>query len=357
MTLLLIGNQPMPYAWGSEHLLQEFANLGTEGQPAAEIWFGSHPTAPSEIAGEDRRLDEIAPDLAFMVKFLAAAKPLSIQAHPSRERARQQFELGNPSYSDANHKPEMTIAITDFEALCGFRSLEEIETDLKLLAAANEVFASWLGAFEQGGIRAAMAFAFEHDLSAELAKHVTALSRSRVQLFLYLADHFPNDVGLMIGTILLRHVSLAPGEALFLPAGNIHAYLKGLAVEVMAASDNVVRGGLTPKRIDVAELMEILDFSPIAEPRVKTRALVNGLTHYPAEVSDFSVYKVEASASNMLIDLQLEGSMIAVCTAGEIEISTSKEEFLRLKRGQAAFVADTRLFSVTGSGTGYLAMG
>jgi mannose-6-phosphate isomerase len=103
--------------------------------------------------------------------------------------------------------------------------------------------------------------------------------------------------------------------------------------------------------------MEILDFSPIAEPRVKTRALVNGLTHYPAEVSDFSVYKVEASASNMLIDLQLEGSMIAVCTAGEIEISTSKEEFLRLKRGQAAFVADTRLFSVTGSGTGYLAMG
>ena len=143
-------------------------------------------------------------------------------------------------------------------------------------------------------------------------------------MFLYLADHFPNDVGLMIGTILLRHVSLAPGEALFLPAGNINAYLKGLAVEVMAASDNVVRGGLTPKRIDVAELMEILDFSPIAEPRVKTRAVVNGLTHYPAEVSDFSVYKVEASASNMLIDLQLEGSMIAVCTAGEIEISTSK---------------------------------
>lgn len=357
MTLLLIGNQPMPYAWGSEHLLQEFAKLGIEGQPAAEIWFGSHPTAPSEIVGDDKRLNEIAPDLPFMVKFLAAAKPLSIQAHPSIERATQQFELGNPSYSDANHKPEMTIAITDFEALCGFRSLEDIETDLKSLAAANEVFGPWLEAFEVGGIRAAMEFAFEHNLSAELAQHVTVLSRSRVQLFLSLSDHFPDDVGLMIGTVLLRHVSLAPGEALFLPAGNIHAYLKGLAVEVMAASDNVVRGGLTPKRIDVQELMEILDFSPIEDPRVKTRTVVNGLTHYPANVSDFSVYRVEPSASNMLIDLQLEGSMIAVCTAGEIEISTSKEEFLRLKRGQAAFVSDTRLFSVTGSGSGYLAMG
>lgn len=347
----------MPYAWGSEHLLQEFAKLGIEGQPAAEIWFGSHPAAPSEIVGDDKRLNEIAPDLPFMVKFLAAAKPLSIQAHPSIERAAQQFELGNPSYSDANHKPEMTIAITDFEALCGFRSLEDIETDLKSLAAANEVFGPWLEAFEVGGIRAAMEFAFEHNLSAELAQHVTVLSRSRVQLFLSLSDHFPDDVGLMIGTVLLRHVSLAPGEALFLPAGNIHAYLKGLAVEVMAASDNVVRGGLTPKRIDVQELMEILDFSPIEDPRVKTRTVVNGLTHYPAKVSDFSVYRVEPSASNMLIDLQLEGSMIAVCTAGEIEISTSKEEFLRLKRGQAAFVSDTRLFSVTGSGSGYLAMG
>jgi mannose-6-phosphate isomerase len=357
VTLLLIGNQPMPYAWGSEHLLQEFANQGTDGQPAAEIWFGSHPTAPSEIIGEDKRLNEIAPDLAFMVKFLAAAKPLSIQAHPSLERAKQQFALGNKSYSDANHKPEMTIAITDFDALCGFRALEDIEADLNSLAAASEVFRPWLGAFEKGGIRAAMEFAFEHNLSAELAEHVTVLARARVQLFLYLADHFPDDVGLMIGTILLRQVSLAPGEGLFLPAGNIHAYLKGLAVEVMAASDNVVRGGLTPKRIDVPELMEIVDFSPIEEPKVKTRTIVNGLTHYPANVSDFSVYRVEPSATNMLIDLKLEGSMIAVCTAGEIEISTSKEEFLRLKRGQAAFVADTRLFSVTGSGAGYLAMG
>ena len=357
MTLLLIGNQPMPYAWGSEHLLQEFANLGVEGEPAAEVWFGSHPTAPSEIVGEARGLDQLAPNLGFMVKFLAAAKPLSIQAHPSRERAQEQFALGNPSYSDANHKPEMTIAITEFEALCGFRQLDEIEADLKSLAKASDVFAPWLAAFEAGGIQAALEFAFSNNLSSALGTHVTALSRSRVQLYLALADHFPEDVGLMVGTVLMRHVVLAPGEALFLPAGNIHGYLKGLAVEVMASSDNVLRGGLTPKRIDVPELMQVLDFNPIAEPKVRTRAVANGLTHYPADVSDFSVYRVEPSASNMLIDLTLEGQMIAVCTAGEIEISTSKDEYLKLKRGQAAFVADTRLFSVTGTGSGYLAMG
>lgn len=357
MTLLLIGNQPMPYAWGSEHLIQDFANLGVQGEPAAEVWFGSHPTSPSLIHGSSKKLSDIAPDLGFLVKFLAAAKPLSIQAHPSKQRAVEQFGLGNPSYSDANHKPEMIIAVSDFEALCGFRDEAEIRSDLEKLAAANAIFAPWLSAFDQGGIRAAVEFAFENNLAAELGQSITALSRSKVQLYQKLADHFPGDVGLMVGTILLKHISLAEGQALFLPAGNIHAYLKGLAVEVMASSDNVLRGGLTSKRIDVAELLKVLDFSPIGDPVVKTKALAQGLTHYKVDVADFSVYRVDPTTSNMLIDLELEGSMIAVCTSGEIELSTSKDEYLKLSRGQAAFVSGTRLFSVTGNGSGYLAMG
>ena len=356
MTLLLIGNEPMGYAWGSENLIQDFAGIGEVGKPAAEVWFGSHPTAPSTTAGGES-LEAIAPNLGFMVKFLAAAKPLSIQAHPSRARAIEQFALSNPSYSDANHKPEMTIAITEFEALCGFRSLTEIQADLESLANANPGFEPLLRAFKLGGIKAALELAFRENLAELLGDNITALSRSRVQLFLYLQEHFPGDVGLVVGTLFLNHIRLAPGEALFLPAGNIHAYLKGLAVEVMASSDNVLRGGLTPKRIDVPELMEVLDFNPISEPLVRTKQLVGGLTHYPAAVEDFSVYRCEPSSSNLLIDLELKGSMIALCTSGEIEISTSKDEYLKIKRGQAAFVSDTRLFSVTGSGTGYLAMG
>lgn len=357
MTLLLIGNQPMPYAWGSEELLQDFANLGTPGEPAAEVWFGAHPTAPAQIVGSEKDLSSVAPDLGFMVKFLAAKKPLSIQAHPSKERAQQQHALANPSYSDANHKPEMVIALTEFEALCGFRAVAEIEEDLTALAAKSGLLSKMLAALRSQGISGAMAFAFENQLVNELKSNIGALGRARNQLFLRLEEHFPNDQGLVIATLLLEHIRLGASEALFLPAGVIHAYLKGLAVEVMASSDNVLRGGLTPKRIDEKELMEVLDFSSEFEPRVRTAPVANGLTHYPARVSDFSVYRVEPSSSNLLVDLELKGSMIVVCTAGEIEISTSKDEYLKLKKGQAAFAADARLFSITGTGTGYLAMG
>ena len=119
----------------------------------------------------------------------------------------------------------------------------------------------------------------------------------------------------------------------------------------------MLRGGLTEKPIDVPELMQVLNFSSLQDPRVKTKLIANGLTHYPAEVSDFSVYGVEVSGSNMLIDLELNGSMIVVCVSGELELSTSAQEYQKLSRGQAAFVADARLFSITGSGAGYLAMG
>ena len=358
MTLLLLGNEPMNYAWGSDHLIQDLTGLGVEGEPAAELWFGAHKTAPSKIlSGGEGLLSDLHPALGFLVKFLAALKPLSIQAHPSKARAQRQFALGHKSYSDANHKPEMIIAVTDFEALCGFRPETEIESDLAALAATSVEFGQLQQSFVTGGLEAAVAKAFEKNLANELHANLGALSRSRVQLYLSLAEHFEGDVGLVIGTLFLNHIRLAPKEALYLPAGNIHAYLKGLGVEVMASSDNVLRGGLTPKPIDVPELMAVLDFSPLANPRVDTKELVNGLVAYPADVEDFSVYGVEVASHNMLIDLELKGSMILVCVSGELEVSTSKDEFLKVSKGQACFVSDARLFSITGSGSGYLAMG
>ena len=348
----------MPYAWGSHELIQDLTGLGAFGEPAAELWFGSHKTSPSQIvSGGTGLLSDHHPDLGFLVKFLAAAKPLSIQAHPSKERAGVQFANNHPSYADANHKPEMIIAITEFEALCGFRDSSAVAADLKALAAANSEFVPLLQAFENSGLKGATEFAFDHNLAHELALSVTSLSRSRVQMYFQLAEYFPGDVGLVVGTLLMNHVRLAPGEALYLPAGNIHAYLKGLGVEVMASSDNVLRGGLTSKPIDVAELMAVLDFSSTLEPRVQAKELAKGLIHYPSTAKDFSVYGVDVSAGNMLIDLELNGSMIVVCVSGDLEISTSKEEYLRLSKGQAAFVSDARLFSITGSGSGYLAMG
>lgn len=347
----------MGYAWGSKHLIQDLTGLGEVGKPAAEVWFGSHPTSPSQIvSGGTGNLSDHSPELGFLVKFLAAEAPLSIQAHPSKARAQEQFALGNKSYSDANHKPELIIAITEFQALCGFRSLDEIGTHLDLIATEDSVFQGWLTAFASDGIEGAVKWAFENNLSNELHRVREVLGSDRATLVSHLSDFFPADVGIMI-SLLMEHVVLQPGEALFLPAGNIHAYVSGLGVEVMASSDNVLRGGLTQKLIDVPELMKVLDFAPIGQPRVVTRKLANGLTQYPADVSDFSVYAVEVGGANMLIDLELKGSMIALCTAGELEISTSQDEYLKISKGQAAFVSDSRLFSITGSGSGYLAMG
>lgn len=357
MTLLLIGNQPMPYAWGSDHLIQDLTGLGTIGEPAAEVWFGAHKTAPSNILGTEGTLADLVPELGFLVKLLAAKKPLSIQAHPTRARAQEQFQAGHKSYSDANHKPEVIIAITEFEALCGFRPASDVLNDLTSLAQHNPVFEPWLAALASGGMRSALQFAFENNLSLELAKSVSVLGLKQQELLQRLSADFPGDVGVMIGSLLLQRVVLSPGQALFMPAGNIHSYLQGFGVEVMASSDNVLRGGLTPKHIDVLELMQILNFDDQKDPLVKTVKVANGLTHFPAEVDDFSVYGVEVSGSNMLIDLELRGSMIAVCVSGELEISTSAAEYLKLSRGQAAFVAGARLFSVTGSAAGYLAMG
>lgn len=348
----------MPYAWGSDHLIQDLTGLGTVGEPAAELWFGSHSAAPSKVlAGGEGSLADYAPDLGFLVKFLAAAKPLSIQAHPTKERAIEQFAAGNPSYSDANHKPEMIIALTQFEALCGFRELEQIAQDLGALAKADGAFTPWKQAFELGGIQGAALWAFENNLSQNLMDAATVLPSARQELLQFLSKQFPGDVGLLVGTLLLKHVTLSPGQALFLPAGNIHAYLQGMGVEVMASSNNVLRGGLTPKPIDIPELMAVLDFRPMGDALVKTKQVANGLTQYLADVPDFTVYGVEVSGANMLIDLELQGQLVLVCTSGELAVSTSTGEFEKVSRGQAAFVSDARLFSITGSGSGYLAMG
>jgi mannose-6-phosphate isomerase len=158
-----------------------------------------------------------------------------------------------------------------------------------------------------------------------------------------IAQEHPGDVGLLVA-LLMNHVVLKPGQALYLPAGNIHAYLSGLGVEVMAASDNVLRGGLTKKPIDRPELMQVLDFSELAKPLVETRELTSGLTEYQVSAEDFSLYRLEPSGANMLIDVALKGRAIAVCVAGEIVISTSKEESLSLRQGEAAYFADATYF-------------
>ena len=359
MTILRLANTPRDYAWGSLELIPQLLGTEPDGNPKAEIWFGTHPASPAQVVDQaGGTLAERVGELGFLVKLLAAAKPLSIQAHPTKEHAAKQFAAGHPGYADGNHKPELIAAITAFRALCGFRPVSDITADLNLLAAADAEFSGWLTALAAEGLAGATAWALKAnpDLSGKLNVVAQVLSSERQQLIASIYEQSGADVGVLV-SLLMNYVELRPGDALFLPAGNIHAYLSGLGVEVMAASDNVLRGGLTQKPIDIPELLDVLDFSELSEPRVQTRELVAGLVEYRTPVEDFNVYRVEPSGSNLLVDLRLNGKAILVCTAGKIAISTSLDEVVELARGEAAFFDAANYFSILGSGTGYLALG
>jgi mannose-6-phosphate isomerase len=166
---------------------------------------------------------------------------------------------------------------------------------------------------------------------------------------------YPGDPGVVLA-LLMNHVFLEPGQALFLSAGNVHAYLSGLGVEVMAASDNVLRGGLTPKHIDVDELERVVDFRAGKIAPVIQREIVQGLIQYPCDTDAFLLYKAEPSGDRVLADLSMPGESVILCTAGEVAVSNSLEERIILRRGEAAYMSsEAKLFTISGSGTAFLA--
>jgi mannose-6-phosphate isomerase len=174
-------------------------------------------------------------------------------------------------------------------------------------------------------------------------------------LALSLLEKYPADSGAMVA-LMLNLVELAPGEAIFLPAGNLHAYLSGLGLEVMAASDNVIRGGLTPKHVDQAELMKITDFAELLEPVVKPVKLAEGFVEYPVKANEFRLYRAELTGSNLLADLDLPAAAMVLCTAGEVAVSTSLEEREVLQKADVVYLSGAKKFSLSGSGTAFVVL-
>jgi mannose-6-phosphate isomerase len=171
-----------------------------------------------------------------------------------------------------------------------------------------------------------------------------------------LLEQYPGDTGALVA-LMLNEVELSSGEAIFLPAGNVHAYLSGLGLEVMAASDNVLRCGLTPKHIDVAELLKIADFRELENPKIAPKKLAEGLVEYPVDVADFRVYRAEVSGKNILADIDLPSAAIVVCTAGEVAVSTSLDEREVLTKKQVIYVSGAKKISLSGSGTAFVVLG
>jgi mannose-6-phosphate isomerase len=359
------------YEWGSHTAIQQLLGLEPNGRPAAELWFGAHPDDPSHAPAHDARLDDIiaadpermlgadtvaefGPRLPFLLKVLAADTALSIQVHPNRAQAEQGFaredaagiarDAPNRTYRDPNHKPELLCALTPFDALCGFRP---VEATLALLASLDLPELAFVADLLRGPdpLRAAFTAVLTHDDPAPLVDAVAAraagASEGPLHAVRLAAEHFPHDVGLVL-LLLLNYVRLVPGEAIFLGAGNVHAYLRGTGIEVMANSDNVLRCGLTPKHVDVPELLRITDFTPLAEPRWSS---VGGRFDVP--VPDFSLTRLDVDEPT---GLDAGGPCIVLATSGSLSVDD-----VGVARGHAAFVPAGHRSTVSGTGQAFVA--
>jgi len=376
-------NQALDYAWGSTTLISDYFGIPATGKPMAEIWFGTHDGSPTEVSGSASSLHALldaqgrASRLPFLLKILAAGAPLSIQAHPNPEQAKLGFAKENAAgipissptrnYKDDLAKPELIVALSEkFDALVGFAdprvAIEKFE-ELQEVASVElkAVLTRWVSLLgEADGIRKVFLETLTSEAVTEslISDLIDAAEQcpSLVDLISYLSVHHGSDRGLA-SALILNHLTLNKGEAVYVPAGMPHAYLSGLGVEVMLASDNVLRGGLTQKHIDVAELTEVLVFEA-HEPKISsTKVLANGLASFDIPTPEFEFYSVSVGSNNMLIDLNLPGDAIVLCVSGTLAVSNSKEERQVISAGEAAFISgDARTFSVSGNGAGFIAV-
>ena len=372
--LVRISGEVKNYPWGSKTLVQDHFDLGVENQRVSEVWFGTHDGGHSKLMGSNQLLsDAIGSKLSFLVKFLAAESPLSIQVHPNPTQAKDGFAreskagvpIGAPerNYKDDLHKPEILIALTKFEALCGFRPRAQLLEIFRAFADSEPRFAELAALTETGASfeEIFMEILDDHLLARRFTKSVQGLVADSIAekarlLAVGLLGKYSGDTG-AVAALLLNHIKLSPGQAIFLPAGNLHAYLSGLGLEVMAASDNVIRGGLTSKHIDKAELRKISDFSELSNPLVAPKKLAEGLIEYQVEASEFRVYRAEVTGSNLLADLDLPVGGLIVCVSGEVAIGTSLEEREVLKKGEVVYVGRANKFSISGGGAAFVILG
>lgn len=371
------------YDWGSRTAIPEMLGRAGTGEPWAELWLGAHPAAPATVGARAEPLDRlIAADpvtalgpaaasrygrLPFLLKVLAAAAPLSLQAHPSAEHAEAGFSreeaMGVPldapqrMFRDASAKPELICALSRFEALCGFRGPERTAALLETLDAPGlDSLRHRLEGLPGSQMRDVLTWLLTLDRPAaaalaESAADACAASRDDDEwsglrsAVAELGARHPGDVAVAVA-LLLNHVVLAPGEALFLGAGCLHAYLGGTAVELMADSDNVVRAGLTSKHVDPAALLEIVEGAASDAP-VQRPQPVDGIVTYRTPVAEFSLRRLEIEG---LLTVAA-GPAVLLCTDGCVEAGG-----LTLDRGTAAWSdASEPEVALSGKGTVFCA--
>ncbi len=392
----ILKNVIQEYAWGSHSAIADL--LGNESpseKPQAELWMGAHPKASSIVYFKEEAVplnqliaaypDEIlgrsiarkfANQLPYLFKILAAAKPLSIQAHPNLAQAREGFikenkqgialDAKNRNYKDDNHKPECICALTPYWALCGFRKVPEILSFLSRIQPSG--LSGMIRAFSNQPDADGLKIFFKHllTLQADQRKFVIqeAITKARplrkenpaYEWMLRLQAGYEDDLGIF-SPMLLNLICLKPGQALFLAAGELHAYLDGVAIELMANSDNVLRGGLTPKHVDVPELLNVLNFRE--QPLKILSPVKSGDCEqvYPSQAEEFVLSKLTIKNGMHYISRKDRGVEIILCTDGNPMISEKTgEPGIALHKGRSVIIpAAVDQYSIEGRGTLYKA--
>lgn len=368
----LLDCKVMPYAWGSHTAISSLLGRPAEG-PEAELWMGAHPLAPSRSVARTESLDQLitreperelgarslqafGPRLPFLLKVLAAEQPLSLQAHPTMEQAAAGFDdeerrgvpltAPNRNYKDRSHKPELLCALTTFDALSGFRDFAQTlrlfeqlavkELDPFIKPTLSETFTA---------IMTAPKDVVPHVVAA-CAKASPHFARERA-LACRLDELYPGDIGI-VTALLLEYVTLQPGEAIFLDAGNMHAYLRGTGVEIMASSDNVLRGGLTPKHVDVPELTKTLRFDAPPARVLHPHEVDACESVYVTPAREFRLSRIVVNAA---LVRETFGPEILLVTEGAVHVGE-----VEVKRGASVFVpASTGRYALGGDGVVYRA--
>jgi len=388
--MLRLENPVQNYAWGSHSAL---ANLlgkpSPSAEPQAELWLGAHPKAPSRVLPERESLAlrierdpkrvlgagleaRFGARLPFLLKVLAAETPLSLQAHPTLEQARAGFDAEqargipvdapNRNYRDRNHKPELLCALTPFSALCGFR---DIKTTLELCRTLRAPHLGYLfdtldqlpteqGLHQLFATLLGLSAEQRAELAQETLDRCTTLAafegpfQHEFSWAVRLGVLYPGDIGI-VSALLLNLVQLAPGEAIYLPAGNLHAYLNGVGMEIMANSDNVLRGGLTPKHMDTGELLRVLDFraGPVAVLRGEARGSARV---YQTPCAEFELQSFQLLPGERPTVTDRRGPEIVFCQRGNVRVECGTEQ-LALEQGEALFIdASEPSYALSGEG-------
>jgi mannose-6-phosphate isomerase len=374
------------YDWGSHELIARLQRRPTPtSRPEAELWIGAHPGNPSTVVRDGRAAsvaDVIAADpvallgpdvpeprLPFLLKLLAVQQPLSLQAHPDRDQARAGYARENAAglaadsplrhYVDPYHKPELLVALEPFDALCGFRDPEQSADEIAALAipeldpVAKTLRTGTVAERLRTAVRALMDWE-PAQLADVISRTTRAATGERRDVLAALRRAYPTDAGVLV-SLLLNHVTLQAGQAIWMPAGNLHAYLGGLGVEIMAASDNVLRGGFTSKHVNVAELLDVVRYEVLADPVVPAVEVSAGIVRWPVPVPDFGLRRIQLAAESRQLSVAVVGPRVVLCTAGEVTVDDGTAPVV-LQPGQAAIgPAQAPVLLFSGVGEAFLA--